>query len=90
MKRGLIDRITNRDVLSEQRDVVSEQRTHIDFLTREMREKNELIDVQAEAIGEFRDEVTKLSEEISELWDTVNKSARRRKEKDESESDKSG
>jgi hypothetical protein len=81
VKRGLIDRITNRDV-------VSEQRGHIDFLTREMREKNELIDIQAEAIDEFRGEMVKLSEEISELWDTVNKSARRKG--DESEKDKSG
>ena len=81
MRRGLIDRITNRDV-------VKEQKIHIDSLTRDMREKNELIDVQAEAIDEFRNEVVKLSEEISELWDTVNKSVRRKK--DESEKDKSG
>lgn len=81
MKRGIIDRITNRDI-------VGEQKTHIGFLTREMHEKNELIDVQADAIEEFRDEVTKLSGEISELWDTFNKSVRRRE--NESKSDKSG
>ena len=81
MRRGLIDRITNRDV-------VKEQKIHIDSLTRDMREKNELIDVQAEAIDEFRNEVVKLSEEISELWDTVNKSVRRKR--NESEKDKSG
>lgn len=83
MKRGLIDRITNRDVLSE-------QKSHIDILMRERKEKNELIDIQAEAIDEFREQMTKLSEEISELWDSVNSSARRRREKDESEKDESG
>jgi len=82
MKRGLINRITNRDILGE-------QRTHIDFLMREMKEKNELVEVQAEAIDEFREQVMKLSEEISELWDSVNSSARKRRES-ESKKDESG
>jgi len=81
MKRGLIDRLTNRDI-------VGEQKTHIDILMREARKKNELITMQAEAIDEFREQVTKLGEEISELWDTVNKTARRKK--DESKTDESG
>lgn len=81
MKRGIIDLITNRDI-------VGEQKTHIDFLTREMREKNELIEVQAGAIDEFMEQVTKLSDEISGLWDAVNRSAREKQ--GESKSDKSG
>lgn len=86
LKRGLIDRLTNRDI-------VSEQKKHIEFLMREMRGKDELIGVQAEAIEEFRGQVTKLSGEISELWDSVNSAAKKRGEKrekkDESENSES-
>ena len=78
MKRGLIDRLTNRDIMSE-------QKTNIDFLTREIREKNELVTVQAAAIDEFMDQVTALSEEISELWNSVNSMPKKRSEKNESE-----
>lgn len=86
MKRGLMDRLTNRDI-------VGEQKKHIEFLMREMRGKDELIGVQAEAIDEFNGQVTKLSEEISELWNSVNSAVKKRGEKrekkDESESDES-
>ena len=83
MRRGLIDRITNRDV-------VAEQKIHIDLLMREVKERNELVTVQAEAIDGFKEQVAKLSEEISELWESVNSSARKKREKDEQKSDESG
>lgn len=81
MKRSLMDRLTNRDV-------VREQKINILHMVRDIKEKDELIMVQAEAIDEFREQVTKLSEEISGLWDSVNSKTRtRRKKEDESEKD---
>ena len=78
MKRGLVDRVTNRDILRE-------QKINIDYMAKELKEKNELVGVQAEAIDEFKEQVLKLSEEISALWDSVNVAARKRVEKSESE-----
>ena len=54
-------------------------------MTKELKEKNELVTVQADAIDEFKERVTELSEEISDLWDSVNVAARKTVEKDEPE-----
>lgn len=78
MRRGLMDRLTNRDILRE-------QKINIDYMTKELKEKNELVGVQAEAIDEFKEQVLKLSEEISTLWDSVNAMARKEAKTDESE-----
>jgi len=130
VSRGLIDRLTNRDIVIEYGniidkhkntinkqktninvlkkekdelikdqvvaiekhvDITKEQKIHIDFLIKQTKEKNELVVVQAEAIDEFKEQVTKLSEEISGLWDSMNTKMRiKREEEDESENDQSG
>ena len=78
MKRGLMDRLTNRDVLRE-------QKINIDYMVKELKEKNELVGVQADALDEFKEQVLKLTEEISGLWGSVNDMARKGAKKDESE-----
>jgi len=79
MSRGLMDKLTNRDIIRE-------QKFNIEYMTKELKDKNELVELQADAIDEFREQVMKQSEEISALWDSVNAKTRTKPvEKDESE-----
>jgi len=79
MSRGLMDKLTNRDIIRE-------QKFNIEYMTKELKDKNELVALQADAIDEFREQVMKQSEEISALWDSVNAKTRTKPvEKDEPE-----
>lgn len=60
MNRGIMNVITNRDVVERQNRLIENHREKIE-------ERDEIITVQAEAIIEFRDSVNQLTDEIKKL-----------------------